>query len=184
MGNRELLALTKTKKTANKMKTLLKLEHWHLFFIVLLLVIFSGNSFFGRIFQMAWYTVFFGWIYAIGMLSLDKLPEGHGINARYYKFSFVFLIISLAATTLLFGGRYSLNEPNYGAFGSSIWLVLPLHLYTMWSILHVVYFSAKMLTSKIEGKVVGFNKSSEYFFAILFFPIGVWFIQPKAQQLI
>jgi len=166
------------------MKILLQLKHWQMFLILFLPFIFTGDSTVGQVIQIAWFAIYLGWIYTIGTVSLDKLPEGHGVKSTYFKVSFLFLIVYLTTITFLFDGGYSINQDNYKAFGNSIWVIIPLHIYLMWSILYVFYFAAKMLMSTIEGKVVGFDKAFGYFFAFWFFPIGVWYIQPKAQKLI
>ena len=166
------------------MKILLKLKHWQLFLILFIPALFPTNILIGRIFQLVWFGIFALWIYTIGTTAYQKLPAGHKVQIKYFRFSFLFVILWVAVVSLFFDGAYNINQGNYQEFGNALWLILPLHFYTMWSIFYIFYFAAKMLVSSIEGKVVGFSKAFGYFFAFWFFPIGIWFIQPKAQRLI
>ena len=166
------------------MKILLRLKHWQMFLILFLPFIFTDDTTVGQIVQIVWFIIYFGWVYTIGIALHERLPDGHGINPTYFKISFFYIIFYLSVITFLFKGGYSINQDNYKEYGNSVWVIIPLHTYLMWSILYFFYFAAKMLVSIIEGKVVGIEKSIGYFFAFFFFPIGVWYIQPKVQKII
>lgn len=166
------------------MKILLKLKHWQLFILLFVPMLFPANTTIGQIINLLWFPLFLTWVYAIAKTAYDQLKDDNNLKINYFNFSVIFVIGWLTAVTLIFDGGYNINQDNYQEFGNSIWIVLPLHLYGMWSILYIFYFAAKMLMSVIEGKVVGFDKSLGYFFGFWFFPIGIWFIQPKAQRLI
>ncbi len=167
------------------MKLLLRIKHWQLFLILSLPFILGEFTEFGSpYFKLVGILIYFSWLYTIGMGAWTKLPIGHGIKSTYFKLSILFIIVLFIANTFLFDRGFILNIDNYNEFGSLIWIALPLSLYQFWSVLYVTYFSAKMLLSATEGHIVSFNKAMDYFIAFWFFPIGIWYIQPKAHRLI
>lgn len=162
------------------MKILLKLKHWQMFTLLFIPMLFPAYTTIGQIVNLLWFSLFLTWIYTIAKTAYKQLKADHIIKINYFNFSVIFIITWLIAMALIFVGGYNINQE----FENLIWIIFPLHLFAMWSIFYVFYFAAKMLISAIEGKIVGFDKSLGYFFGFWFFPIGVWFIQPKAQQLI
>lgn len=73
-------------------------------------------------------------------------------------------------------------ETGKGGPGPAV--VLPLHLIAMAGVIHALAFSANRLTALERGKKVSFFEYSGPFFLLWFFPIGVWFIQPRVNRLL
>lgn len=166
------------------MNLCLRIKHWQLFLILSIPFILDEFTSFGSpYFKLAGILIYFNWLYAIGVGSWAKLSLGHGIRSTYFKLSILFIIGILSTNTFLDRG-FIINIDNYNEFGSLIWIVLPVSVYVFWSVVYVTYFSAKMLLSATEGHIVGFNKVADCFFAFWFFPIGIWYIQPKAHRLL
>jgi hypothetical protein len=164
------------------MRILLRLKHWQIFLTLFLPFIFQADSVFGQILWGLFFVIYLAWIYMIGATAYTRLPRGHNVKLIYFNASFIFQIITLTITCFFHGG-YTITQDNYQEFGSKLWYVIPFILLGLLSLLYVFYFAAKMLMSALEGKVVDFDKSLGYFFAFWFFPIGIWFIQPKANIL-
>lgn len=76
------------------------------------------------------------------------------------------------------------NEPNFlfAALGGII--IFFLHLLTMFAIIYTMYFTAKTITSVEMKKETHFSDYIGDFFLIWFFPVGVWFIQPRINRII
>jgi hypothetical protein len=53
----------------------------------------------------------------------------------------------------------------------------------MFCIFYCFYFTAKVLKTVELQKPVTFNDYAGEFFLIWFFPIGIWFIQPRINRL-
>lgn len=166
------------------MKLLLTLKHWQLFLIFVLPMVITTDSFISRAIQFIWFLLLLAWIYLIGTTAYEKLQDKGGIKIYYFKANFVFIIGYLLAVRYVFNGEgYTITEQNYKDFGSAVWVMLPLHLYLMWSLIYAYYFAAKMLTSYLQQRVAGFDSYFTYMLGLWFFPVGVWYIQPKVNLL-
>lgn len=166
------------------MNFILRLKHWQVFLILILPLMFDDNSITGQVIRIIWMFIWTGWIYSIGTTAHDKLSKAHQISKTYFDISFASIVLYFSVTTILFDGGYSINQDNIDEFGSYGPLLMIGTFYMMFNLMYMFYFSAKMLRSTVENKLVTFNSSFGYFFGFWFFPIGIWFIQPKAQQLL
>ena len=61
--------------------------------------------------------------------------------------------------------------------------VFPLHLFALFCVLYCFYFVAKSLATVNTGRQVSFRDYGKYLLLLYFFPIGVWRIQPRINQL-
>jgi hypothetical protein len=62
-------------------------------------------------------------------------------------------------------------------------VILPLHLFSMFCIFYCLYFNAKALKAVEWRRPVTFGDYAGEFFLLWFFPLGIWFIQPRINQL-
>jgi putative effector of murein hydrolase LrgA (UPF0299 family) len=70
-----------------------------------------------------------------------------------------------------------------GIIGNMLFLVIPLHLFSMFCMFYQLYFVSKTIkTAELKRKVT-FSDYLGEFFMIWFFPIGIWIIQPKINRL-
>jgi len=57
-------------------------------------------------------------------------------------------------------------------------------IYMIWTWIYIIMFAARMLESAIEGQLVNRSDALKGCFCLLFFPIGVWYIQPAVQRVL
>lgn len=62
-------------------------------------------------------------------------------------------------------------------------LIFPLHFFAMFCMFYSIYFVSRNLALVEKGKQVSLPDYAGAFFLLWFFPIGVWFIQPKINRL-
>lgn len=62
-------------------------------------------------------------------------------------------------------------------------LILPFHFLAMFCMFYILYFLSKSLVMVETGKRATFYEYAGPFFLFWFFPIGVWFTQPRINQL-
>jgi hypothetical protein len=167
------------------MKFLLYLQPWKLFLIFFLSVIFSSNHSIGLGVCLLCWIVYTGWIYHIGITMQRLIPLSTKPGIKYFMFNclyiqFVFIaMVAFAIAKMLFG----LYLPTLSYIIQLITSVVFLS-YFIWSWLYISMFAARMLESVIEGELVNKSDSLKSFFCFLFFPIGVWHIQPAVQRVL
>ncbi len=128
--------------------------------------------------------LFFGWLWALAIGLQKWLPvEIKMKTARFKVFFFIplayflFMISSIPRLFAMDGNSFFLN------LGIIVAVIVPLHLFSMFCILHTFYFAAKTLkTVELKRKVV-FRDFIGEFFLLWFYFIGIWIIQPKVNQL-
>ena len=168
------------------MKLLLRLKAWQMFMLIIVpmflpgLVLTSPESFkwFGA-FMMVGGVIIFGWIYTVGSESNRRLPESLKKKTVIYNLGFsvaVFYMILMAVFIL--PNAYLTNQTQ----PFPVWLV-SLHFGSMLGIFYGLWFTAKQFVTLQRGECVKFIDFSGPFFLFWFSPFGVWFLQPKINEL-
>lgn len=181
------------------MKIFLRMKHWQLFLLIMLVPLFlplivllaialSGDSLMVLaaipIIVLVCVGVFFSWFYALGTGLHEKLPEESDLKIGRFKFSIFLpvtymLLISLYITSMFFNGEQALEEN----FPSIFAVIVPLHLLSMFCIFYSIYFISKALKSVELQRNVTFNDYAGEFFLLLFYFIGIWILQPRINKI-
>jgi hypothetical protein len=181
------------------MTRLLKVKHWQLFILLF------GIPFilqFAFAFSMAlepnsmmpyaimplvmflFIAIFFSWFYSLGTALHKRLPESVKMKLTTFK---IFLFIPFVYIMVLCGLMFWVfntvvtgdRAPNLSWF----LLIIPIHLFSMFCIFYCLYFVAKSLKAVEWQKPVTFSDYVGEFFLLWFYPVGVWFIQPRVNKL-
>ena len=115
---------------------------------------------------LAWFWSMGSFLGSITTSEL-KLKEGFFRFALVYSAVYMFIFF----TVILIPG------PSKAA------LIVPLHLLCMFCLFYILYFVSKTLALVELGKAVTFYDYAGAFFLMWFYPVGVWFIQPKVNRL-
>lgn len=168
------------------MKIYLSARHWQLFLVVIgsvflvqeLVAIANTNvGAFGSlalvlpVFIPA--ALFFGWLWSISSACFKALPMELAYSPKYMQASLIYALVYLVS-----GGVFFFAPGGHLPFYAII-----MHLLAMAAIFYALAFTAKQLIKLEQGKDVSFFSYSGPFFLLWFFPLGVWFIQPKVNQL-
>ncbi|MCK0155959.1 hypothetical protein MWU65_02130 [Cellulophaga sp. F20128] len=134
---------------------------------------------------MILYTVvFFGWFWSIAIGLQKKIPQEIKMKVKKFKILFFIPLIYITLVLIFMDGLYSGMGVN--GFPDSGWfvpIILPLHLFSMFSIFYSMYFVAKTIkTAELQTKV-GFGDFAGEFIFLWFYFIGIWFIQPQVNKL-
>lgn len=128
--------------------------------------------------------VFFGWFYSIGVGLDKKIPDELKLKVGRFKIFMLILTIYILFISIFMGAMINGmintdNETNISIIG----LIIPLHLFSMFCTLYCLYFVAKTIkTAELQEKV-GFGDFAGEFFQFWFYPIGIWFLQPKINKM-
>jgi len=172
------------------MKNILLLKHWQLFLLfylgpgILQIFLFEkimnseGQRYLIALISLPAYFVYSFWIYSIG-IYLFRINQ-KGFNLTRFKISFFFLIFYFIFFLLLFAFI------KVDTVFESAWAIgfVMLHLIAIFCYLYCSYFNAKLLNSIEQTKNVGINEILGDIFLILFFPLGVWFVQPRVNKIV
>lgn len=169
------------------MSIYLNAKHWQLFIVlvgsmflgqaIMAASMFNGdiiNPFVIVVPTLVMGIVYFGWLWAVASACSKALPRELFSSPRLMKIGLIYaLVYVVLGGTFFFGSGNKL--PGY--------IVVP-HLMAMAAVFYGIGFTAKQLVKLDQKENVSFFTYSGPFFLFWFFPIGVWFIQPKVNQLL
>ncbi len=88
------------------------------------------------------------------------------------------------AVVLIFDGGYQITSANAEDYGWKLWLIIPLHLIFMYCIIATIHFLALSIV-RIRRSMKNLDEMAfTYMLGFWFFPIGIWFIQPKVIEIL
>lgn len=139
-------------------------------FIPLIIILFLG--------------LFSGWLYTLATHLHRKLPPTAKMNLGRFK---LFLSIPLLYVILLwifilgmFSDMSTTGQPD----AIIVAIAIPLNVFVIFCLFYCLHFTAKALKT-VEGErpVTSFGDFSQEFFLLWLFPVGLWVIQPRINQL-
>ncbi len=143
------------------------------------------------IFMIVYLAVFLGWFWSISNGLQQIIPQNIKMNTKYLKFSiyYAFIYIVLICIFLFFQFTKFISIDNTDEHFSSSFtivfgLIVPFHLFAMFSIFYSLYFTAKTIKTVELQRDVRLSEFIGEFFLLWFYPIGIWFIQPRVNRLI
>jgi hypothetical protein len=194
------------------MQFFLRLKHWQLFVInfgipIVLQIIFmcsifgslmgAPDTFNPPIIFMGFAWMFplivlismfslFGWLWSVS-INLQKItPEHLKLKTTTFK---VFLIIPVIyILCIMIGMAYVFthfigNSNPAPTFFAAFFLIIPIHLFSMFCIFYCFYFTARTIKTVELQRPVSTSDYIGEFFLIWFFFIGVWILQPRINKL-
>jgi uncharacterized RDD family membrane protein YckC len=116
---------------------------------------------------------YLSWLWSVGWFLNSVGEPGLRLRKGFFRIALLFPAVYI----LLFLVSFGTSNPVFLA------LIFPLHLFATFCLLYDLYFVSKSLALVETGKQVSFPDYAGSFFLLWFFPIGVWFIQPKVNRL-
>lgn len=168
------------------MSIFLRAKHWQLFLILVGSMFLAQSIMFSSLhgdgtshplvlmlptFVMGF--LLFGWLWAIASACSKAMPSELYSSPKPMQFLLIYALLYMGYFGIVFG---SLTMPQ-------VYIFIP-HLLAMAAIFYSLGFTAKQLTKLEQGKNVSFFSYSGPFFLFWFFPLGVWFVQPKVNELL
>lgn len=115
------------------------------------------------------------WFWSLSSYLQSVIKPELRLNFGFLCFALSFPLIYMAFFQIIF--ERLITSPRW-MFG-----VFPLHLMAMFCVLFVLNFSAKSLVLAEKGVPVSFRGYAREFFLFWFFPVGIWFLQPRINRL-
>lgn len=156
----------------------MRLNAWQIFILIILPNFWTFNIYLTDVLRVFCFSIYIGYIYTIGLCMHSKLALAKP-STLYFKFSAILFCISFIAGIFI-------NEDflNQDYTKPNVILMILVAIYIFWSFLYICMFSARMLTSVIEGRLVLRSDSLKAFFGLWILPLGIWFIQPAVRQIV
>lgn len=116
---------------------------------------------------------FITWLWSMGsVLNLVAQPELR-MRQRFFRFANGYAV----AYMFVFFAAFNSANPVF------VLVFIPLHLFAFFCMFYDLYFVSESLALAETRKPVFFPDYAGEFFLLWFFPIGIWFIQPKINRL-
>jgi hypothetical protein len=112
------------------------------------------------------------WLLAIGWFLNSLQKPTVRLNLSFFRVASIYTPIYM----LVFFIVILTSEPP-------MQIIFTLHLFAMFCIFYVFYFVARSLTIVNKGRQVLLGEYAEPLVLLLLYPIGVWRIQPRINQL-
>ncbi len=129
------------------------------------------------IIMLLFMAIFLLWLWSLGVGLNKHIPEEIRPKLTFFKFGIIYSAAYMVLFQVLF-----IDFSTSGEGGSFMAIILPLHLFAMYCMFYGLYFVSKNLVTYEELQPVKFSSFSEPFFLLWFFPIGIWFIQPRINK--
>ncbi len=181
----------------------LKLKHWQLFVLLIGIpiilefltvgFIFSADDFssglqrFLSIFpvlMMLYVAILFGWLWSVGVFLSKKLPSDATMPTSIFKGAIIIptlyiMFLCWFVAKLIWG-----NEMSELFLDENLSVILTAHVTSAACIFYVLYFNAKALKSVELQRPALLGDYVGEFILFWFFPVGVWFLQPRINKLL
>jgi hypothetical protein len=149
------------------MNKILNLPAW-LLFLVLMFTMFIGSfdSSLSIIFELALIL----WIFIMGMSSNQLAPSQLRFSNPFFIFRLFFVLIYLLIFPLSTHHEIPTN-------------IVPIQVIATLFVFSCLWTCAKIIVIAETKNVHGFDRYIGTFFLLWFFPIGIWFVQPRLNRL-
>jgi hypothetical protein len=171
------------------MLSLLKLKHWHIFILTFGILIAAMTvqsvatalnhpmqdiiSRLAEFFSTLTFIIASAWFYAMGAELYKKLPREQRFNLGLFRFNVVVPLTYSLVTTLI---------PGFAFLAVGKWAGIFTLLTLVCGVVNDI-FIAGALVSVETRKPAGFAESIREFFMLFFYPVGVWWIQPRMNEI-
>jgi len=123
-------------------------------------------------------VVFLLWFWSLGVKINSRIPTDIKPKSKFFKFSIIYSAVYGLVFQLFF-----ISAASGSSQGGATAFIFPMHLLGMFCMFYALYFVAKNIATFEQAKVVKFSEFKGPFFLLWFFPIGIWFIQPRINRI-
>lgn len=130
--------------------------------------------------------ILFGWMWSIGVGLQTKIPEDVQMAVTRFKafvsFPAIYILVLMGLTISMLT-HLDAGVGETGMNPAYFFLIIPFHFFSMFCIFYSMYFVAKTIKTVELQKEAKFGDFVGEFFMMWFYPIGLWILQPKINQM-
>ncbi len=161
------------------MQTLLKVKHYHVFVFIfgaLVLNTFTliGHPLISALIKISGFWIYMGYLLILSNAMQKYVSQRLALNHGFFQFNAIIVIGSYSIIMILSDGEGMEFEGV---------IALPF-FYVFYALLYSISFPARILRTIELKRKVQFGDYFAEFFAFLFLPIGIWFIQPRINKML
>lgn len=161
--------------------SLSKSPTWLLFLISILPILLGDFGLKLWAASIAIICIFFSlWLFVITKELLVKVDSVQMLNFEKFK---QVLITSAIFTLLLSANMAFMNDNNPLAKWAVVVLTIG-QFVLLYCYIFILNFVAKSIATVELQKTVSFEQYASYFFCLFFFPVGIWFLNPRIKALL
>jgi uncharacterized RDD family membrane protein YckC len=116
---------------------------------------------------------FVAWLWSMGSLLSSFARPALRMRQGFFRFATGYAAVYM----FVFFAAFDSANPVF------LVALIPLHFFAFFCVFYDLYFASKSLALAETGKPVFFSDYAGAFFLLWFFPIGIWFIQPRINRL-
>ena len=147
--------------------------------------IFPVIGLFGAVIHLYWQ-----WSVATGLQSYMH-PDMRKLRVKRFKLFFfipmiymgLFMLVMIITSTQI-DPQHNGESPNMMWLIPMIILAFLMHFFSMFCLVYCLYFTAKTLKSAELQREAHFSDYIGDFFLFWFFPVGIWFLQPRINRIV
>lgn len=128
-------------------------------------------------------ATYFGWFWSIASGLQAQIPQAVRLSLKRFKALLIFPAVYITGFFLFMSFAASSIRSNPDVILYALPIILPLHFLAIASIFYCLYFVSKTIKLAELKRNVTFGEFIGEFFMIWFYPVGIWFLQPKLNQL-
>jgi len=134
---------------------------------------------------MIFYSILlYSWFWSIYFGLQPKIPSRIKFKTNNFKIFFFIFLTYIIIFYLLFHNILGFNSYAKLIKTNLVFILLPLHLFSIFCMFYIFYFTAKVFKTAELQRQVSFSEFSNDFFLFWVSPIGVWTLQPKINKMI
>jgi uncharacterized membrane protein YfbV (UPF0208 family) len=130
------------------------------------------------LFMLIFIGIYLLWFWSLGTELNKIVPENIRLKATRFKFG-----IKFCAIYMVFFQIFFVATANGNSFGALMPIIFILHIVAMYFMFYSIYFISKNLVTFENHENDKSASSKGTFFLMWFFPLGIWFIQPRINKM-
>lgn len=168
------------------MNKLLRRPHWQVFIYTVLGNALIPSSELGTYIRVLYGLIFLVWVLKVNE-ELYRRSQGRTIHSLTIFQTSLLITFCYISFILLFTDGYSISsgKDNYAEYGWLIWIYIPFSIFIPVSALYAIYFTSSLI-NQLERELFSIKEDNSFllFAALFFFPIGIWWVQPRINRIL
>lgn len=118
------------------------------------------------------------WLYSITKMLSNKNKFDKGLKFGNFALILFSVMLYVIFLSIYFARTFNqLDDPGW-----FLLVILIGHSFLLFSIFYLTNFVAKSISTLDKKMIVVFNDYAQYFFLLLFFPVGIWWLHSKIKS--